>query len=53
LQRRRGTRRKPAGRGAGGEIVTLGSLVKTLWVDKGDEIVAEFDDLGRIVLVMD
>ena len=36
-----------------GEIVTLGSLVKTVWVDKGDEIVADIDGLRRTVLVID
>ncbi len=33
-----------------GEFVTLGSLVQTVWIDAGDEVVAEIEGLGRAVL---
>ena len=33
-----------------GEFVTLGSLVQTVWIDSGDEVVAEIDGLGKAVL---
>ncbi|MBT5194249.1 MAG: sulfate adenylyltransferase [Rhodospirillaceae bacterium] len=33
-----------------GEFVTLGSLVQTVWIDEGDEVIAEIDGLGRAVL---
>ncbi len=35
-----------------GEFVTLGSLVQTVWVDQGDEIIADIDGLGRAVLTL-
>jgi 2-oxo-3-hexenedioate decarboxylase/2-keto-4-pentenoate hydratase len=36
-----------------GTFVTLGSLVKTVWVDKGDKIVAEIDGLEPATLVIE
>lgn len=45
-----------AGRGMplkAGEFVTLGSLVKTAWIDQGDEVIADIDGLGRALLVLD
>ena len=33
-----------------GEFVTLGSLVQTVWIDSGDEVVADIDGLGIAVL---
>lgn len=33
-----------------GEFVTLGSIVKTVWVEAGDRIEMEVDELGRAVL---
>jgi 2-keto-4-pentenoate hydratase len=44
-----------AGQGAplkAGAFVTLGSMVKTAWVDKGDTIIAEIDGLKPAVLVI-
>ena len=44
-----------AGRGKplkAGEFVTLGSLVQTVWVEEGDEIIAEVEGLGRAVLTL-
>ena len=35
-----------------GEFVTLGSLVRTVWVEEGDEIIAEVEGLGRAVLTL-
>ena len=35
-----------------GEFVTLGSLVQTVWIDSGDEVVAEIDGLGKAVLLL-
>ena len=33
-----------------GEFVTLGSLVQTVWMDSGDEVLADIDGLGIAVL---
>ena len=35
-----------------GEFVTLGSLVQTVWIDTGDEVIAQIDGLGRAVLTL-
>ncbi len=35
-----------------GEFVTLGSLVQTVWIEAGDEVIAEIDGLGRAVLTL-
>ena len=33
-----------------GEFVTLGSLIQTVWIDSGDEVVADIGGLGIAVL---
>ncbi|MFP6704856.1 MAG: hypothetical protein VCE75_02175 [Alphaproteobacteria bacterium] len=35
-----------------GEFVTLGSLVQTVWIEAGDEVIAEIDGLGRAGLTL-
>lgn len=45
-----------AGRGQplkAGEFVTLGSIVKTEWIEAGDEVVTEIDGLGTATLIVE
>lgn len=45
-----------AGRGQplkAGEFVTLGSIVKTEWIEAGDEVVTEIDGLGVATLIVE
>ena len=35
-----------------GQVVTLGSIVQTVWIDAGDEVVVEIESLGRCSLKM-
>ena len=45
-----------AGRGQplkAGEFVTLGSIVKTEWIEAGDEVVTEIDGLGTATLILE
>lgn len=36
-----------------GEFVTLGSIVKTEWIEAGDTVVVEIDGLGTATLILD
>ncbi len=36
-----------------GEFVTLGSIVKTEWIEAGDTVVTEIDGLGTVTLTLD
>lgn len=36
-----------------GQIVTLGSIVRTVWIEAGDRVVADLDGLGRCALELD
>lgn len=45
-----------AGRGQplkAGEFVTLGSIVKTEWIEAGDEVVTEIDGIGIATLILE
>ena len=45
-----------AGRGQplkAGQFVTLGSIVKTEWIEAGDEVVTEIDGLGTATLILE
>ena len=36
-----------------GEFVTLGSIVETKWLNAGDEVRVEIEELGELTLLVD